>query len=246
MSLRVRCGGPRGACPALPRALNQLLTCRSTWRRRRTYARFYKHLSQPVPGPAARHRVKGKERFMTRLQAAFDILGVSPDSDAATVKKAWRALVRTYHPDMARTDREAATRRLAAINAAFDAIGASTEAERRSLAEAIARRRLAEEAARRARARAHAQAQRRESDAARAAKPGERATAEATARARAASACSAGGAERPRTGSAPAGSAGPDGDHATWDLARKAARAFQAAREVCSREIRPEPLSVCF
>ena len=57
---------------------------------------------------------------------------------------------------------------------------------------------------------------------------------------------SAGGAERPRTGSAQAGSAGPDGDHATWDLARKAARAFQAAREVCSRDIRPEPLSVCF
>lgn len=53
-------------------------------------------------------------------QDAFDLLGIKPGSDAATVRKAWRALVRTYHPDLAKSDPKAANTRLAEINAAFD------------------------------------------------------------------------------------------------------------------------------
>jgi len=75
---------------------------------------------------------------MTQLQAAFDLLGVSPDSDPATVKKAWHVLVRSYHPDMANTDPQAANRRLAEINAAYDAVCASTKADRNHLRSASA------------------------------------------------------------------------------------------------------------
>jgi len=189
---------------------------------------------------------------MTGLQAAFDILGISPDSDAATVKTAWRALVRSYHPDMARSDPEGATRRLAEINAAFDAIGASTEADRRGLAEAVARRRRAEAEAAARRARARAEAMRRAGGGARRPDRGDHGGAQATARPRAGSAepwDAAGAARRPGPGTAltgPDGRAGTDDERAMWDLARKAAIAFRTAREVCSREVRPEPRSVCF
>ncbi|MEM7670708.1 MAG: J domain-containing protein [Pseudomonadota bacterium] len=54
------------------------------------------------------------------VTTAFRLLGVSPDADAVTIRKAWRALVREYHPDQFRGDKEAANRRLAEINAAFD------------------------------------------------------------------------------------------------------------------------------
>lgn len=51
---------------------------------------------------------------------AFRSLGVSPDADRATVRKAWRALVRRYHPDQVRGDKVEANRRLAELNSAFD------------------------------------------------------------------------------------------------------------------------------
>lgn len=53
---------------------------------------------------------------------AFASLGVSPDADPAQIKAAWRALVRTYHPDRMRGDTAAANRRLAELNAAFDLV----------------------------------------------------------------------------------------------------------------------------
>lgn len=59
---------------------------------------------------------------MKNLERAFQLLGIPPSSDAVLVRKAWRALVRSYHPDMAKEDPEAANRRLAEINAAFDAV----------------------------------------------------------------------------------------------------------------------------
>lgn len=52
----------------------------------------------------------------------WDILGVSPWDDADTIHQAWRALVRQYHPDLAKTDPAGANRRLAEINAAFEAV----------------------------------------------------------------------------------------------------------------------------
>ena len=60
-------------------------------------------------------------------QAAYDLLGVSQGSDAVTVKAAWRKMVRTYHPDQARQDPVAASRKLAEINAAFDLLSTLVE-----------------------------------------------------------------------------------------------------------------------
>jgi hypothetical protein len=49
------------------------------------------------------------------------VLGVSPGASQATIKAAWRRLARTHHPDLAgnSAERRAATRRMAAINAAY-------------------------------------------------------------------------------------------------------------------------------
>lgn len=91
---------------------------------------------------------------MNELLRAFDILGVQPGSDDATLRTAWRALVRTYHPDMAKTDLKAANQRLAEINAAWDLIGSSTEKQVQQLQKIIAKKRHAEMTARRQRARA--------------------------------------------------------------------------------------------
>lgn len=52
-------------------------------------------------------------------RSAFDILGLPPTADAQTIRKAWRALARTYHPDRYREDPAAATRKMAALNEAF-------------------------------------------------------------------------------------------------------------------------------
>jgi curved DNA-binding protein CbpA len=57
---------------------------------------------------------------------AYAILGVSPDSDDASIAAAYRVLARRYHPDIAG---ETATERMAALNAAF---GRVRTAERRA------------------------------------------------------------------------------------------------------------------
>jgi DnaJ like chaperone protein len=60
----------------------------------------------------------------------YTILGVSPGADAETIKRAWRELARTHHPDALRgqgmpTEFVAlAEKRLAKINAAYDALKA--------------------------------------------------------------------------------------------------------------------------
>ena len=51
---------------------------------------------------------------------AYDILGVTPRDDFATIRKAWRALARAYHPDVAGGCPDAAQARFAEINAAYD------------------------------------------------------------------------------------------------------------------------------
>ncbi|MEM7731267.1 MAG: J domain-containing protein [Pseudomonadota bacterium] len=62
---------------------------------------------------------------MTDLVKALRILGVSPSDDAQTIRKAWRALVRTYRPDTARRDPLTASKKLADINLAFEAVCAA-------------------------------------------------------------------------------------------------------------------------
>ena len=76
----------------------------------------------------------------TDIEKAFAILGVSPTNDAATIRKAWRALVRSYHPDTARTDPVAANKRLTEINVAFDAVSACSAEDLARLSAKIAKR----------------------------------------------------------------------------------------------------------
>ena len=67
---------------------------------------------------------------MTQLAAAdFQLLGVLPSSSFTEVRKAWRGLVRSTHPDISAD--AAAGERMALLNAAYDrvvaVIGASLE-----------------------------------------------------------------------------------------------------------------------
>jgi len=77
---------------------------------------------------------------MTDLEKAFRLLGIPPSSDAASIRRAWRSLVRSYHPDMAKVDPKGANKRLAEINAAFDAVSCCTDADIKALRADIARR----------------------------------------------------------------------------------------------------------
>ena len=54
----------------------------------------------------------------------YKVLGVSPDADEETVKKAYRALVKKYHPDryMNTPMQDMATEKLKEINEAYDMI----------------------------------------------------------------------------------------------------------------------------
>lgn len=58
---------------------------------------------------------------MRKNRKLFDLLGVSPADDITTIRMAWRAKVRALHPDLAE-DKARATRQLAEVNAAFDAL----------------------------------------------------------------------------------------------------------------------------
>lgn len=53
---------------------------------------------------------------------AYELLGVTPDVSDKEMRSAWRKLVRSYHPDLARTDPEEASCRMGEINAAYDAV----------------------------------------------------------------------------------------------------------------------------
>ena len=51
----------------------------------------------------------------------YSVLGVSPDATDDEIKKAYRKLAKQYHPDI-HPDREFAEKKMAEINAAYDAI----------------------------------------------------------------------------------------------------------------------------
>ena len=172
---------------------------------------------------------------MTHLQAAFDLLGVPPGSDAATVKAAWRALVRSYHPDMAKTDPQQANRRLAEINAAFDAVSASLRIDRtRRRAEAMERVRQMAQAAERARLEALAHREAVQQAAARAALTE---AAESALRAEK-------GIVRTRPTVQQETAADAAEIRALSLLGQKAAAAFRVVQLACSRDRKAEPRSV--
>ena len=58
----------------------------------------------------------------------YDLLGVSRDADADTLKRAYRRLAREYHPDvvankgMGEDFQKFAAEKMRAVNAAYDAI----------------------------------------------------------------------------------------------------------------------------
>lgn len=56
------------------------------------------------------------------IAQAYELLGVTPDVSDKEMRSAWRQLVRSYHPDLARTDPEEASRRMGEINAAYDTV----------------------------------------------------------------------------------------------------------------------------
>jgi DnaJ-class molecular chaperone len=52
----------------------------------------------------------------------YDVLGISPDADAATIRRAYQKLARRHHPDLAPGDREA-ERRFVRIQRAYRLLG---------------------------------------------------------------------------------------------------------------------------
>lgn len=98
-------------------------------------------------------------------KTAFDLLGVSPTDSPADIRKAWRALVRTYHPDQYRGDKAGANARLAELNAAYDVVEAFRPEDAKAAAHAAARR---ADDIRKAEARRRADASRRAAEARRA------------------------------------------------------------------------------
>lgn len=82
---------------------------------------------------------------MSDLVKALHILNVSPNDDAQTIRSAWRALVRTYRPDMARRDPLIASKKLADINTAFEAVRAAESGDLAKLRAEIEERARKEE-----------------------------------------------------------------------------------------------------
>ena len=61
---------------------------------------------------------------MTRTapMSAYKTLGVTPEDDFATIRRAWIRLVKVHHPDVTGGDIEEGTRKLAELNNAYDAL----------------------------------------------------------------------------------------------------------------------------
>ncbi|MCT4553870.1 MAG: J domain-containing protein [Pelagimonas sp.] len=51
---------------------------------------------------------------------AYATLGVQPEDDFATIRRAWRKLVRAHHPDVSDADPDTATKTLTKLNEAYD------------------------------------------------------------------------------------------------------------------------------
>jgi curved DNA-binding protein CbpA len=53
---------------------------------------------------------------------AFEILGVTPGDDFATIRRAWIRLVKQHHPDLVAGDADDLTRKLTELNEAYDSL----------------------------------------------------------------------------------------------------------------------------
>lgn len=77
-------------------------------------------------------------------RSPYEVLGVDPDADAATVRRAWVAAARRHHPDLAgdgAAAREAAERRMQEVNEAWAVLGDPERRRRYDADEALRRRR---------------------------------------------------------------------------------------------------------
>lgn len=138
----------------------------------------------------------------TAKQTPFEILGVSVADDAATIRAAWKRLVKANHPDRCPADAARLTAKLVELNDAYDKLknhvpfhsarpaapdfsGAAAQAEAaRAAAHAKAHERAQAQAEAKAKARADAESARRKAEAdARAAAKARAAAAEAARRA---------------------------------------------------------------
>lgn len=63
------------------------------------------------------------------LKNAYDILGVAPNADPVTIRRAWMALVRSYDPKAPGQKRADVLRKLALIDAAFDVVDTNAAIE---------------------------------------------------------------------------------------------------------------------
>jgi hypothetical protein len=70
---------------------------------------------EPIPPPHGRAGAPAGNRHT--LQIYFDTLGVRPDADLETVRRAYRALARLHHPDL--NSAAASVRRMQDINRAY-------------------------------------------------------------------------------------------------------------------------------
>lgn len=84
--------------------------------------------------PAKAHKPRMPEPEAPRQLAPHEVLGVEPNATRSEIRRAYRKLVREYHPDqvagMAEELRALAERRMAAINAAYAAMQTTEDEER--------------------------------------------------------------------------------------------------------------------
>lgn len=84
----------------------------------RVYHQIFDHFEEMIKNIQPQHNVKN----------AYDILGVSEEDDMTTIKKAYRKLVKQYHPDIIKSQTESeeylqdATKKTQEINQAYDLI----------------------------------------------------------------------------------------------------------------------------
>lgn len=77
-------------------------------------------------------------------RSPYEVLGVDPEADAATIRRAWVAAARRHHPDVAGDDaaaRAAAERRMQEVNEAWAVLGDPDRRRRFDSDEALRRRR---------------------------------------------------------------------------------------------------------
>lgn len=71
-------------------------------------------------GTGSKSKSRTSTRWRSSREQACDVLGVAHDADVATIRIAYRKLVRVSHPDLVpELEREAATRRTSELNAAY-------------------------------------------------------------------------------------------------------------------------------